>query len=635
MQPLVKNAVIFGGAAALAVAGAITLQHGLGPVPLAMVAAAIVAGAFAGFYKSAAPLLAAAEESVAAHNRTSVTLQNRLAAVEQHMQHQIAAHLKTAEADKRRALESGAAKSLYLVHMSQAIRTPLTGLVGSLELMSRTALTEQQQRLTATMERSAGLLLDIVNDVLDLANTDGGMLKLAEKTFEIGDCVEAAAEVFETQARDKGLKVNVFVSSDIPQFLKGDAGRLRQVLMNLVANAVEHTQSGAIDIGAMLRGRQDNQVRIRFVVRDTGKGIPPGLQKMVFLPADRRDGVNVSTSGGAGLGLSIVQQLIQHMGGALRLESAVNRGTVIEFELPFEVAEQAADLSASQAVNFTGMCALVIGEHEAERQVIGGYLTAAGANVEAAATAWEGVELMQNAAKAGTPFTMVVAEGEVCFEADGDFAAALRNEFPVSQAGLVMVINNDGKLDDLQAQAMGNWEYVTKPLRRKELIEAVERQLLYVENGFREEEAAAAASQGSGSEPHRIRAHVLVVEDNLINQEVMREHLTAFGCSFKVVDNGEEAVKAFEKTNYDIILMDCQMPIMDGLSATAEIRALEQKHNLKRTPIVAVSAHAFERERVRCLGAQMDDFLSKPYTEDQLADIMEKALNTPRRVRAA
>ncbi len=637
MPCFARQIALVGSAAAALAFGIVNLGLALGPLPPALLAAGLVAVAFGGLFLLFRPEIKRYEDMIASQQRYMLAQQQRIGTVEAHMQHQIGAHLKTAEAEKRKASELCAAKARYLVHMSQAIRTPLTGIVGSLELMGGTALTDQQMRLRATMERSASMLLDIVNDVLDLASAAGGKLKLASTPFDLARCVESAAEIFETEARDKGLAFNVFVSNDIPALLVGDESRLRQILMNLVGNAVKYTAKGTVEVSAMLRSRQDDAVRLRFVVRDSGQGMPPAVQKQVFLPPDQRDPTITASASGAGLGLSIVYQLVQLMRGQIKLESAPQKGTVVECELPFAVAESAADPGGLASSEYKGLRVLVVSESEAERQVVGSYLNAAGAAVEAAAGAWEGIDLLRQAEAAGTPFNLVIADCALPCDWEGDFAGSMRSEFPVTSTALVVTVENEGKLDELMAVADGRWEYVTKPLRRKELFDAVERQLGLVAREPAPEAADAGSDTADDERAARppLKLHVLVAEDNLINQEVLREHLSEFGCTFKVADNGEQAVQAFSKTQYDVILMDCQMPVMDGLSATAEIRALEQRHGLKRTPIVAVSAHAFERERVKCLGAQMDDFLSKPYTEDQLYNIVEKAVRGARRSQAA
>jgi signal transduction histidine kinase/DNA-binding response OmpR family regulator len=646
MNKLLQTTAIWAGATVVAVVGAILWKYDAGPVHQAILAGVLAALAFAALYRSLAPLVAGAEAAAAAQAQQAAALQKRLTALESHMQYQIGAHIKTAETEKKQANEANAAKTHFLVHFSHEVRTPLTGLISSVDLLARSPLTEQQRRLVGTMDRSAHMLLDIVANAVDLSLAEGGKLKLERQPFDLNECVEGAAEAFLAEARNKELDLSVFVSNDLPSAVVGDQGRVRQVLMNLIGNAVKFTSSGSIDVSAMQSARQDGIAKVRFVVRDTGSGIAPELQKVLFLPVEKRDPAQTGGLGGNGLGLSIVHQLVTLMGGSIRLDSKPGQGTVVEVELPLEVAEAATEGDVFGPDAYAGLRMLVIGTREQDRQVAGSYLATAGAQVDAAASAWEGLDLIRQAVEAGNPFLLVVADAELPCEWNGDFATGFRKEVPETQTGLVVIISDESELDHRQAEAKGRWEHVTKPLRRRELFEAIDRQLALIavpEDGTepsadREEQPApvlTVPARVQKQEQRPIRAHVLVAEDNLINQEVMREYLAEFGCSFKIVNNGEEAVRAFERTAYDIVLMDCQMPIMDGLSATSEIRMLEQKHGLKRTPIVAVSAHAFERERVRCLGAQMDDFLSKPYTESELREIMLKALDNARRARAA
>jgi signal transduction histidine kinase/CheY-like chemotaxis protein/HPt (histidine-containing phosphotransfer) domain-containing protein len=537
-------------------------------------------------------------------------------AVERHQRLRVERRLRHAN---RAAEEANKAKSLFLANMSHEIRTPMNGVFGMTDLLMQTELSERQSRLVGTINQSAKTLLTIINDILDVSRIESGKFELDRHEFDLRHCVEGAVEMFAEDAQKRGLELAFFMAGDVPELVVGDAVRLRQICINLIGNALKFTKAGHVSVRVEMVGQAPDTATVRFEINDTGIGIDPQVRERLFQPFAQADSSITRRFGGTGLGLSISRHLVQLMNGRIDLESTPGVGTRITFTLPMTIAaartkEIRADISV-----LAGKRVLVVDDRDMNREIITAYLDGCGAKVDAARSAESALDQMRAAANEGSPFAVAIIDMIMPTLNGLELADLVRADPAIAKTELIMVTSMSWKGDAKAVRARGIRNLLTKPVRRSDLLEAVCNAL-----------TAASVPAGIAPVPAdravrvRVDAHILVAEDNPVNEEVAREHLTSLGCTVSVARNGIEAVEAFGLGAFDLILMDCQMPELDGLSATQRIRAIEQTADAKRTPIVAVTANAFAEDRVACLAAGMDGYMSKPFTEDQLIDALNK-----------
>ena len=519
------------------------------------------------------------------------------------------------------------AKSQFLANMSHEIRTPMNGVFGMTDLLSRTDLDERQRKLVKTINESAKSLLTIINDILDLSRIEAGKLNLDSHEFSLKETIERSADMFAGQADGRGLELSVFIAKEVPSYVKGDSGRLKQVILNLVGNALKFTKYGEVGISVTHIATAGNISRVKFEIRDTGIGIDAALQEKLFQPFAQAETSISRRFGGTGLGLSIARHLVDLMGGTMHLHSELGKGTRISFELPLEHGDASGASEDSDLTVLEGARMLVVDDRDTNRIIIKNYLEGAGAQITTAASAAEGWPLLIRAAATNKPFHAIVVDMMMPVENGLQLAQRIRDEPSLSSLKTILATSLNWQGDLAAIRSAGIEAVLTKPLRRHELTDAVARSIAGIRHpGWRLE--AEQNRQSRPDEPRRnFNARVLLAEDNPVNVEVAREFLSGLGCSVHVAVNGLEAVAFARSGNYDIVLMDCQMPVMDGLTATRRIRVLEFEQRLTRRPIVAVTANAFAEDRILCVESGMDDYLCKPYSEDQLEQVLLKWLS--------
>jgi signal transduction histidine kinase/DNA-binding response OmpR family regulator len=513
------------------------------------------------------------------------------------------------------ALAANKAKGEFLANMSHEIRTPMNGVFGMADLLMQTTLSHRQQRLVGSINQSAKTLLTIINDILDFSRIEAGKLELDAREFDTRHCLEGALDLFADEVQRKGIELSLFVDDAVPDQLVGDAGRVRQICVNLIGNAIKFTSSGevAVDVTMTPRG-------VQVVVRDTGIGIDAvGLERL-FKSFSQADSSISRKFGGTGLGLVISQHLVQMMGGTIGIESKKGSGTTVTVVLPLPVgtSQRLVSIAGHKALN--GAHILVVDDRAINREIISSYLKGAGAIVTVSDGASSALNQLDFALAADRPFGAAVID-MIMPGTDGlQLARRIRDKLQLASLPLVMATSLSWQGDARAARALGFSEFLTKPVRRRELLDIMARVLT---------PASATAGTDERVNPRiepdqKFSARVLVAEDNLVNQEVVLEYLTSLGCSVSLANNGLEAVELFKSAVFDLIVMDCQMPEMDGLTATRHIRSDETARQLKRTPIVAMTANAFAEDRTACLQSGMDDYMSKPYTEDQLVAMLTR-----------
>jgi len=520
----------------------------------------------------------------------------------------------------RQAAEDGnRAKSEFLANMSHEIRTPMNGVLGMVDLLLEAGLNAEQLDYASMVKSSAESLLTVINDILDFSKIEAGKLELESIEFKLRGSVTATAKALALRAHQKGLELTCDIRPEVPEEVMADPTRLRQIIINLVGNAVKFTQQGEVGLKVALESRTQDQVLLHFVVQDTGIGIAPQKQKLIFEAFSQADGSTARKFGGTGLGLTISKRLVELMGGRIWVESVEGKGSAFHFTANLGVGKVTEPPQAMVAVALAGLDALVVDDNATNRRILQEMLT----NWEMRPTLAEsGTAALECVKQAKDPFALILTDVNMP-DMDGfTLLERLRQGLdPATPTKVIMLTSAGQRGDAARCRELGVAAYLTKPVSQSELFDCIVR-VMGTSRSISGAGAAALITHHTLREGKR-KLHVLLAEDNAVNQKLAARVLEKHGHRVTVTSNGREALAAIDRETFDGVLMDVQMPEIDGFEATNAIRVREQGTG-RHLSIIAMTAHAMQGDQERCLAAGMDGYISKPIKAQELIDLLER-----------